>query len=120
MGNKTIQEKLKELAESDPSRSAAARLRDIIDDVDAAIASGVKISVIRKTLSESGLNFTEASFIGTRARIKKNKGAAMKAAPKTTTKPLDEKINKASDQTNIEKKSNKFVFNNNPDPKDLI
>lgn len=119
MGNKTLQEKLKDQAESDSSRSATARLRDVFDDVEAAIAAGVKHNAIRKTLSESGLNFTKSSFIDALNRIRKNKGAVKKPAPKNSmTKTVTE--NKSPATATSRGTPGKFVFNSNPDTKDLI
>ena len=65
---------LKALAEDyAAARSDAARLRDILDEVEAAIASGASYSAILETLHAQGFKLTLASFETTLSRLRKER-----------------------------------------------
>jgi len=59
--NTTIKKQLLFAAEG-KNRSASARLKDILDDVENAISSGVKHEEIIALLKSDGLHFTLKSF----------------------------------------------------------
>lgn len=73
MNRKAITERLRALASDDKKRSKAARLRDVIDDVEAALAAGVPRSVVVEELGKQGLEMTLASFDGTLKRIRQKR-----------------------------------------------
>lgn len=77
MDNNCISEKLKELAAS-KNRPAIARLRDIFDDIEAALHAGVRRKDIHKTLNESGFKITFESFELAIYRIRKDRCAEKK------------------------------------------
>ena len=90
MTEKTLSEKLRLLANHDLERSKSARLRDVYDDVELALAAGVSKEKILKQLAEDGLIFTLDAFNTTLQRIRnKQKGTTNK--PKTIQKPIGEK-----------------------------
>jgi hypothetical protein len=70
-----ISAELRAIAASD-RRPAAARLRDHFDDVQAAIASGVRRIDVLEILARNGLVMTFATFVRTLARIRKERGLA--------------------------------------------
>jgi hypothetical protein len=74
MTKKTIIQQIEELASDDTQRSKAARLRDLIDTIEAAIAAGVNRAAIVKKLSENGIEMTVATFNSELRRIRKNRG----------------------------------------------
>ncbi|KUZ76884.1 hypothetical protein [Burkholderia ubonensis] len=55
-------------------RPAAARLRDLFDEVQAAIRAGVRRAVIRDALARNGLDMPFSTFTRTLARIRKERG----------------------------------------------
>ena len=65
---------LRALASGD-QRPAAARLRDLFDEVEAALGAGVSRAVVRDTLARHGLDMPFASFVRTLARIRKERAA---------------------------------------------
>lgn len=69
----SISAELRAIAASD-RRPAAARLRDHFDDVQAAIASGVRRIDVLEILTRNGLVMTFATFVRTLARIRKERG----------------------------------------------
>lgn len=70
MDRKAIAERLRALACDDKKRSKAARLRDVIDDVEIALAAGVPRSLVVKELAAHGLEMTLATFETTLKRIR--------------------------------------------------
>lgn len=74
---------LRALASGD-QRSAAARLRDLFDEVEAAIGAGVRREDVRDTLARHGLDMPFASFVRTLARIRKERGIATQNAQRPT------------------------------------
>ena len=70
MDRKAIAERLRALACDDKKRSKAARLRDVIDDVEVALAAGVSRSLVVKELAAHGLEMTLATFETTLKRIR--------------------------------------------------
>lgn len=73
MDKKTIAERLRALATDDVKRSKAARLRDVIDDVEAALSAGVHRTSVISELSAHGLDMTLATFETTLKRIRQKR-----------------------------------------------
>ena len=74
MDRKAIAERLRALASDDKKRSKAARLRDVIDDVEAALAAGVPRASVVEELTKHGLEMTLATFETTLKRIRQKRG----------------------------------------------
>lgn len=70
MDRKALAERLRALACDDMKRSKAARLRDVVDDVEAALAAGVSRALVIKELAAHGLELTLATFETTLKRIR--------------------------------------------------
>jgi hypothetical protein len=82
MDNTTISNRLKALAAGVEHRSKTARLRDLFDDVEAALSAGVHSHVIVNELKTFGLDMSVATFHSTLKRLRKERGAAL---PKITS-----------------------------------
>ena len=104
MTKKTIIQELEELASDESKRSKAARLRDIIDTVEASLAAGVTRASVVKKLSEHGLEMTLGTFNTELQRIRKKRG-------KPSTKISKSGLNKAKTSTVQE-----YTKNNEPEP----
>lgn len=70
MDRKAIAERLRMLATDDMKRSKAARLRDVIDDVEFALSAGVSRQSVINALKEQGLELSLATFETTLKRIR--------------------------------------------------
>lgn len=70
MDKKSVTERLNALATLDAKRTKAARLRDVIGDVESALASGVPRTDILETLNKLGLGMSIQTFDGTLKRIR--------------------------------------------------
>lgn len=75
MNKDDIRDSLRALANDDSVRSETARLRDIFDDIEAAIAAGVKIPAILETLHKKGFKMSLAGFRSAIQRIRKEREA---------------------------------------------
>ncbi|MDC6409538.1 hypothetical protein LOD50_10440 [Xylella fastidiosa subsp. multiplex] len=73
MDRKAIAERLRALASDDKKRSKAARLRDVIDDVEAALSAGVPRSSVLNELEAQGLQMSVATFETTLRRIRQKR-----------------------------------------------
>ena len=62
MDRKRISEKLRELAGKAEYRSKAAQLRDVIEDIEAAMAKGVSRKAIVDELAKNGLAMPMSTF----------------------------------------------------------
>lgn len=71
MDTKAISESLRLLATGHENRSKAARLRDVLPDVETAAAAGVKRAEIVKVLAANGLDISEKSLGVMLSRIRK-------------------------------------------------
>lgn len=87
MDRKAIAERLRALASDDKKRSKAARLRDVIDDVEAALAAGVPRASVVEELSKHGLEMTLATFETTLKRIRQKRGKATITTAKSASPP---------------------------------
>lgn len=131
MDKKAITELLRALASDDSKRSKAARLRDVIDDVEAALAAGVSMYLVNEALAAHGLKLTLTTFKTMLQRIRKKRGkpsitASSKpvqqhlgqpAATHETPIPVDEEIRAdvSHKQTDLD-----AIFNNKVDLNELI
>lgn len=91
-----IRDALQRLSVSETDRLLSARLWDVIADIDAAIAAGVKEASIKKMLLEQGLELPPNSLRGVLYRYRKKRKAGglpvaepvfAQAKPKTAERP---------------------------------
>ena len=80
-------ERLRALASDDKKRSKAARLRDVVDDVEAALAAGVQRALVVEELAKHGLEMSLATFETTLRRIRQKRGKASITAAKPANPP---------------------------------
>lgn len=73
MDRKKISAALEKLTEGDSSRSETAKIRDVIDDIENALNSGVSREAIFNELKKEGLTLTFASFKNSLHRIRKSR-----------------------------------------------
>ena len=99
MTKKTIIQQIEELASDDTKRSKTARLREIIDTLEASIAAGVNRAAIVEKLADNGLEMTVATFNSELRRIRKKRG-------KPSASPSKSEPNKAKASTVQESKKN--------------
>lgn len=85
MDKNAIAERLRALATDSKNRSKAAQLRDVIADVEAALAAGVSRIKIVEVLAENGLEMTLATFETTLKRIRKKNRSRPAPAKQTQT-----------------------------------
>ena len=78
-----IRDALQRLSVSDNDRLLSARLWDVIADIDAAIAAGVKEASIKKMLLEQGLELPPNSLRGVLYRYRKKRKVAGLVLDKT-------------------------------------
>lgn len=81
MTKKTISERLRALASDDKKRTKAARLRDVIDDVEAALAAGVSRAAVVEELKANGLELTMQTFETMLRRIRAKRGKGVHPSP---------------------------------------
>jgi len=74
MDKKGLSERLKSVSGDDSKRSNSALLRDVIDDVEAALSAGVSRSVVVDELAAFGLAMSLSAFDTALHRIRKKKG----------------------------------------------
>lgn len=85
MDKKAVSERLRALASDDHKRSKAARLRDVIDDVETALAAGVSRVDVLTELKAHGLEMSLATFETTLKRLRAKRGQRTgKPAPTST------------------------------------
>lgn len=125
MTKTSVADVLRELAKGEKSRSETARLRDVIDEVEAAIAAGVSRSAVLEALHGQGFTMTLKSFESALYRIRRQRGqgaAAAPTAPPTTPLRHDEKGGEVASAAG--KKAGDFEipvpkrFTHNPKPDD--
>jgi hypothetical protein len=87
MDKKTITERLRALASNDKKRSKTARLRDVIDDVEAALAAGVTRAAVHEEL-KAHLDMSFQTFVGTLQRIRAKRGKPQQAQATAVLKPV--------------------------------
>ena len=82
--NKSASELLRALALDQKTRTKAARFRELMDDIEAALKAGVSQARVIEGLAESGLVMTPATFKSNlhRARLARQDGeGSRKASP---------------------------------------
>ena len=82
MTKNSVADALRELAKTDKNRSGAARLFELIDEVEATLKAGVRRETVLKTLNDNDFKMTLKSFESALYRIRKKRG---KLAATTTT-----------------------------------
>ncbi|ECY1471827.1 hypothetical protein F6634_21735 [Salmonella enterica] len=128
MTKTSVADVLRELAKGDKSRSETARLRDVIDEVEAALAAGVSRSAVLEALHGQGFTMTLKSFESALYRIRKQRGqgtAGTPAAPAPAPLSHDEGMGKTPQAAPAAgKKAGDFEipvpkrFTHNPKPDD--
>lgn len=73
---------LQALARSDDKRPEAARLRDVFDDVEAALAAGVSRADVLAALHDQGFTMTLRTFDSALYRIRKERAGDSKRVPR--------------------------------------
>lgn len=82
MTKDSVADVLRALATGDKSRSETARLRDIVDEVEAALAAGVSRAAVLQALNDQGFTMTLKSFESALYRIRKKRIQPAKPAAK--------------------------------------
>lgn len=77
MDKKLVSGRLRKLATDESKRSKAARLRDVIDDVENALAAGVTRAHVLLELNACGLDMSLATFETTLKRIRAQRNRAV-------------------------------------------
>ncbi len=84
MGKSTIADRLRALAADDQNRSKTARVREVIDEIEAALAAGVSRQKVLDALAADGLVMTLRTFDTILKRIRQTRGG--KPARATTSR----------------------------------
>ena len=82
MTKDSVADVLRALATGDKSRSETARLRDIVDEVEAALAAGVSRAAVLQALNDQGFTMTLKSFESALYRIRKKRTQPAKPVAK--------------------------------------
>ena len=86
MDRKAITQRLRALASDDKKRSKAARLRDVIDEVEATLAAGISRAKVIEELANNGLEMTLATFETTLKRLRQKRGKPLFTEEKTASR----------------------------------
>jgi hypothetical protein len=73
MTKNSVADVLRALATGDKNRSETARLFDIVDEVEAALAAGVSRAAVLQALNDQGFTMTLKSFESALYRIRKKR-----------------------------------------------
>ena len=76
MENSSISDRLRALAKNAEGRPTIAKMRDVIDDIEAALAAGVKRSDILDELLKQGIKMTLSTFDSNLHRIRRKRGTS--------------------------------------------
>lgn len=76
MQKNSVADVLRALATGDKARSETARLRDVVDEVEAALSAGVSRAAILEALHGQGFTMTLKSFESALYRIRKQRGSS--------------------------------------------
>lgn len=82
MTTNSVADVLRALATGDKNRSETARLRDIVDEVEAALAAGVSRAAVLQALHDQGFTMTLKSFESALYRIRKKRNQPAKPVTK--------------------------------------
>lgn len=94
MKKPSIADALRALATDDTARSETARLKDIIDDIEAALSAGVSRAAVLKTLHDQGFTMTAKSFESALYRIRKQRSKKEQQSDKALTHENQDKPSK--------------------------
>jgi len=121
MQKNSVIDALRALATGEKARSETARLRDVFNDVEAALSAGVSRAAILETLHSQGFTMTLKSFESAiyriRQREKKGGGLHNTTGTKPATTATAEQKKKATDPLT---KPAGFDFKGTRDDKDLF
>lgn len=120
MDRRAIAERLKALASDDEKRSKAARLRDVIDDVEAALAAGISRSLVVEELAAHGLEMSITTFDTTLQRIRKKKEGLKEKGNQRHLKIQTQETNEREQEKSIEVKTQAVTRSHNPADLDKI
>ena len=90
MGKNTIADRLRALAADDQNRSKAARVREVIDEIEMAFTAGVSRQKVLEALAADGLVMSMRTFETILKRIRRTKGRK-KMRPTATPPRVKEK-----------------------------
>lgn len=91
MSNEAISDQLEKLATSqDDTRNKTARLREVFNDVETAIAAGVPYTKIVETLKVNGLDFTPKRLGAALTKIRRQKIARKQPNARQSKDPRSE------------------------------
>ncbi len=76
-----LSENLRTLAKASKGRSKAAQLRDVLGDVEAALAAGVTHLTVIAALKQQGLDMSLGTFQGTLKRLRMQKAKRLSTQP---------------------------------------
>lgn len=79
MDSKAIREQLKALSSDNTKRPKMAQLRDVWADVEQALASGVSLPNVARTLRDGGLDLTDDQLKTYLYRLRRKSGKQLKA-----------------------------------------
>lgn len=86
MDGNEINERLRALASDDKRRSETARLRDLFDNVEAALEAGVSQADVLAELNQAGFSMTINSFKSALQRIRKQRSKSKNQHSKAVAK----------------------------------
>jgi hypothetical protein len=87
MDKRIVAERLRALVSDTKKRSKAARLREVIDDVEATLAAGVSRLAVVEELSKHGLEMSLPTFDSTLRRIRQKRGKVLPVQAKLSEQP---------------------------------
>ena len=101
MTENTLSEQLRLLATNNMQRSKSARLREVLDDVEWALAAGVSKSLIIEQLAKNNLPFTLTTFNTTLQRLRK-KRAISSIKSSATSAVMQPDVDSLFDQSELD------------------
>lgn len=101
-----IAEGLQHLTTNSSKRSKASRLRDVLPDIEAAKAAGVKQSEIVKVLAASGLELSEKSLGVMLSRIRKKNNALAESSITLSVERNSKSLNSSIIELPIQESAN--------------
>jgi radical SAM superfamily enzyme YgiQ (UPF0313 family) len=111
MNKEDILESLRELAVNDASRSETARLRDIFDGIEGALAAGVKTEIVLETLHKQGFTLALSGFRSAIQRIRKERKNKHKEKDQSITTQANTNKETTKDNKKTEKQEpNKMII----------
>ena len=87
MTDKTLSERLRALAKDDTKRTTTARLREVFDDIEAALGAGVSQASVQKVLEEGGLKMSLGTFRNSLLRERARRAKVGSKRPPRVEKP---------------------------------